>query len=310
MNAKPLVQNPSSTDRILTARTTEEIIAVMREDDEAAEREKILQAMTPACRQKLTYFETWLRREVDHTLRSRYELGLQVRDLYEDERANGGKVYGRNAIGRICKILRWDDGVIRLALRFVQTFTPEGLERLCQLLLPGGEPLTWSHVRALLTLDNATRRRELLERTVAEGWSCTELAHEIKNVMDRPDGDGRGRPMRVPKDFDSAVAQQQQAAQQWDRRHTKVWVKQDHSLDAQAAKLSPDQITEERLREARELAVQLRRVANQAQEQAERAEQVVRDFERILDQRQRAETPAQPTTKARRTTAGNPAARG
>jgi hypothetical protein len=39
---------------------------------------------------------------VHHTLKSRYELGLQVQEIYEDER-NGGSIYGKNAIGRICK---------------------------------------------------------------------------------------------------------------------------------------------------------------------------------------------------------------
>jgi hypothetical protein len=104
MNEKR-VQNPG-TEKPLTARTTDELLVLMREEDEAAEREKVLQRMTPACRKKLKYFESWLRREVNHTLRSRYDLGLQVLELYEDERTNGGKLYGKNAIGRICKILR------------------------------------------------------------------------------------------------------------------------------------------------------------------------------------------------------------
>jgi hypothetical protein len=104
MNEKVLQNH--GTEKPLTARTTDELIDLMREEDEAAEREKILRAMTPACRKKLKYFEAWLRREMDHTLRSRYELGLQVQELYEDERKNGAKVYGKNAIGRICKIPR------------------------------------------------------------------------------------------------------------------------------------------------------------------------------------------------------------
>jgi hypothetical protein len=36
-------------------------------------------------------------------------------------------------------------GVIRLALRFAQTFTPEDLERLCALILPVGELPGRSH---------------------------------------------------------------------------------------------------------------------------------------------------------------------
>jgi hypothetical protein len=301
MNEKRPQNN--GTEKPLTARTTDELIDLMREEDDAAEREKILRTMTPACRKKLRYFETWLRKEVDHTLRRRYELGLEVLELYEDERKNGGKLYGKNAIGRICKLLRWDDGVIRFALRFVRAFSREDLERLCALVLPTGEPLTWSHVRALLAVNDASRRQDLLRRTAEEGWSCTELAQAIVRREDRPAGDKRGRPPRVPKDFDGAVAQQQESAEQWDRRYTRVWAKQEGSLVTQAANLPAEEVTEQRLRRARELAVQLRRVANQALAQAERAEQVVRDFERILSERQLQGKSAEPGSTAARNSA-------
>jgi hypothetical protein len=267
---------------VFAAKTTDEIIDVMRADDEAAEREKILQKATPAFRTKLESIETWLRTEMGHTLRSRYELGLLVKDLYEAERKDGGKLYGRNAIGRICKVLKWDDGLIRQALQFVQTFTLEDLDRLCGVVQPTGAPLTWSHVRSVLPLRDPARRKDFLDRTVAEGWTCTELAEEIKRREDRGAADGRGRPPRMPKDFDAAVAQQQESADRWERLYTRVWSAEDRSLAAQAAKLPKDEVTEERLRQARELAHQLRQVADQAAKQAETAEQVVQDFERIL----------------------------
>jgi hypothetical protein len=101
----------------------------------------------------------------------------------------------------------------------------------------------------------------------------------------------------VPKDFDGAVVQQQQFAEQWDRLYTRVWSTQDRSLLTHAAKLSPEQVTKERLHQAREVAHQLRQVANQALEQAEKAEQVVRDFEGILNL-QRDETTVQPGSAA------------
>jgi hypothetical protein len=291
-----------SQDKVFAARTTDEIIAVAQEEDDAAEREKILNNMTPTCRKKLEDFDNWLRTEVNHTLRRRYELGLQVKELYEDE-TKGGKLYGKNAIGRICKVLHWDDGVIRSALRFVLTYSQEDLESMCSLTLLTGEPLTWSHVRALMVVEDAKKRQALLDRTVAEGWTCTELAQEIKRLMDRPAGDGRGRPPRLPKDFDGAVAQQQQSAEEWDRRYSKVWAKSDRSLVAQAAKLPPEEVTEERLHQARELANHLRTVADQAVAQAEKAEEVVRDFEHILAERRQGETPSEPAAAKRRKTA-------
>jgi hypothetical protein len=253
--------------------------------------------MNLAFREKLKYFETWLRNEVDHALRGRYELGQQALELYKDERDNGGKAYGRHAIDRICTLLRWDDGVIRTALRFVQTFTPEDLERLCGLVLPKGEPVTWSHVRTLVQVRDAARRQQLLDKTVAEGWTCDQLAHEMRRLAERPANDGRGRPPRLPRHFDDAVAQQQESADRWDRLHTKVWVTDKHSLAAQAAQLAPEEVTDERLRGARQLAAQLRRVADEARAQAEQAEEVVRGFERILAERQRAEAPARPASR-------------
>lgn len=287
-------------DKALMEKTTKELIADMQEEDEQAKRERILQAMSPACREKLKYFDNWLRQEVSRTLRSRYELGLQVQELYEDERNNNARLYGRNALGRICKILQWEEGLLRMTLRFVRTYTPEELNRMCSSVLPGGEPLTWSHVRALLQVGDTTRRQKLLDRTVAEGWNCVELAQEIKNLHDGKVDETRGRPPKVPKDFDGAVAQQQEFAERWDRLHTKVWGASAKSVLAHAAHLQPEDITNERLHQARELAMMLRRVANEALLQAEKAEEVVKDFEHILDERQQADQPSQPATTSKR----------
>lgn len=283
MSKEPIKSNVK--EKPLAAHSAEELIAVMKEEDANAEREKILQRMTPECRKKLEDIASWFRNEVNHGLRSRYELGLQVKELYEDEKRHGGKIYGKNSIGRICKLFRWDDGLIRMSLRFVQTYSPEDLDRLCTLVLPSGEPLNWSHMRALIPVQDLQRRKELLDKTVTEGLTCIELAQEAKQIMDHPSGDGRGRPPQKPKDFDSAVAQQRKHAEDWDRRHFKVWAANESSVVAQAAKLAPDEVTEERLRLAQELASELRRVADQANDQADKADQVVRDFERILDER-------------------------
>jgi hypothetical protein len=78
------------------ARTTDELITMMREEDEADARGVILQTMTPACRKKLKYIENWFRTEGTRSLRSRYDLGLAVREMYEDEKKNGGKTLTPN----------------------------------------------------------------------------------------------------------------------------------------------------------------------------------------------------------------------
>jgi phage pi2 protein 07 len=191
-----------------------------------------------------------------------------------------------------------------LALRFVRTFTPEQLEGLCALVLPNGDPVTWNHVRTLLEVKGVDQRQELLERTVDEGWTCTQLAQQIKNREDGTVKDARGRPPVVPTSFDGAVAQQRKSADAWDRQFTKVWVDRG-SLATRARNLSADDVTEQRLQEARELAWQLRQVASQAQQQAEMAEGVVLEFERVLSERGRVEITVEPVTRVE----SNPSAR-
>ena len=282
--------------KVGAAKTTDDIIAQMRQEEEESKRNRILERMSPAFREKLEFFDNWLRREVSRTLRSRYELGLQVLEMNEDQKKNQGKLYGTNAIGRICKILKWDDGVIRSALRFVQRYSPTELDRLCEQVLPNGEPLTWSHVRVLIEVDDLSERKALLERTISEGWTCSTLARAFKDLGNgRPD-ETRGRPPKVPKNFDDAVAGQQQFTAQWARLHDRVWSVPERSLLAHAAKIAPEEVTTERLRRARELARGLRRVAEQAMEQAGKADEVVRDLERLLDRWESNTTPAEEAT--------------
>jgi hypothetical protein len=290
------IPKESNENKRSPAQTTEEMIAEMEEETLATEREEIFQTMTPAFDIKLKYIDNWLREEVAHSVRRRYDLGLQVLEMYEDEQ-NGSRLYGDNAIGRICKLLKWDDGVIYLSLRFVQTYSKEEVDHLCTLLLPSGAPLTWSHVRVLLAVEDADRREELLEKTIKKGLTCTSLAYEVKALQPHSPNDHRGRPPKTPKDFDGAIALQEHSAKEWERQHARIWAVPEKSLIAQAAKLSPEEITDAHLSQVRDLAMHLRRVANQAAEQAEKAEKVVKDFECILEERQLRVLPEEASSK-------------
>ncbi len=280
--------NYINTIAIQNAHAAGDFVGVMQLEDEHAKRKKILASMTPALRDKLAFFESWLFREVGHVLRNRYELGQQVLELYNDEKQNGAKLYGKNAIGRICKILRWDDGTIRMALRFAQTFTQQDVDRICSLVLPGGAPVTWSHIRTLLAVSNRESRIELLDKTVANGWTSMELAEEIVRNRPRAGNDERGRPPKHPNDFDSSLAQIQLFTKKWDRQYSRVWSNKEHSLSTNAADMPADKVDVNQIHELEELAYQLRRLANQAKDLADAAEKVAEEFRRILAERQQA----------------------
>jgi hypothetical protein len=273
---------------IAQAKTTDEIIAMMQEEADLQKRRDILANMSPKLREKYEWIREWLDTEIKTTLQSRYELGEQVLEIYMDETKNGAKVYGRGAINKICKLLDWDDGVIRACLKLVQTYTREDIVRICALKLPRDEPVTWSHVRTLLEVDDPTQRDELLEKTVAEGLTCTELGLEVKQLVEKAPDDGRGRPVKVPSSFSGLVQQQLQVADTWEKRYAKVWSNSPQSFITRATELQEKELTEEHLRYATVLAHRLRQMADQAVAAAKKAEEVVRQFEQLLAERKKA----------------------
>src|SRR5262245_24313106 len=100
--------------RIAEARTTDDLIEIMDEETYLEKRRDILETMSPKLREKYDWIRGWLERQNQSLLRSYYELGEQVQEIYLDETSNGSKVYGRFAIQRICTVLDWDDSLIRL----------------------------------------------------------------------------------------------------------------------------------------------------------------------------------------------------
>ena len=134
--------------------------------------------------------------------------------------------------------------------------------------------------------------KQLLEKTFNEGLTCSELAYSIKSGDDRESNKG-GRPLKIPASFDGMVQQQKKAAEEFERRNQRVWSHPTHSLVVKAAELGKEEVTEERLKEAAELAHQLRIVADEANRAADKAEAVVHNFERILAERKAsADSPA------------------
>jgi hypothetical protein len=267
------------------ATDSDDLIRLMQEDDELAAQRRIMNDMKPKLREKFDQIRELLENEIHAVLRNRYELGEHFKALFDDETENGAKVYGKGAVKNITRLLGIEETFVRACIKFVQLYSRDDLESLCTRLLPRGEHLSWSHVRCLLRVDGELRRKELLEKTFTEGLTCAELAYAIDSHDDDGIGTTCGRPLKVPATFDALVAQQKQVTEQWERRNQKVWSDPKHSLVTRAQELPDDEVTEQRLGEAEELAYLLRRQANDAIKAAEKAEVVVERFRLILCQR-------------------------
>jgi hypothetical protein len=267
------------------AADTDDIIRVMQEGDELAAQRRIMENMTPRLREKFDQIHELIENETHVVLRNRYELGVLFKAIYDDETDNGAKVYGRHAVDNVTRLLGVEQSFVRNCIAFARLYTRGDLESLCSRLLPRGEHLCWSHVRCLLRVNDEVRRKELLERIFAEGLTCAELAFTIDTPQGGGNGTNRGRPLKVPPNFDAVVAQQKQVTEEWERRNQRVWSDPRHSIAAKAQELSDDDVTEQRLNEAEELARLLRRQANEANKAAEKAEAVVERFRLILSKR-------------------------
>src|SRR5262245_12325768 len=143
----------------------------------------------------------------------RYDLGLAVQEVYDDETRNGADRYGAHAVEKICRALgSADSSLVQSALRLAQAYPRAEVERLAALRTASGEPVTWAHVRLLMHVDPPARREQLLRRVLEESWTSDDLSREVV----RPQGAGtpsRGRPLAAPRNFGGAIRQQAAAAE-------------------------------------------------------------------------------------------------
>ena len=249
--------------------------------------EAILDESPPPLRERVA----WIRRTFEDDWRrsivSRYRVAVVVREIYDDVTGNRGSVYGARAVEAIKKAFGWDDGVIYQALHVADAFTPEQIEAITRMRLPGGRPLSYSHVVALACVEDGDRRKKLLDRAVKEGWTSRKLVNAVDQPATPQPGnkeDRRGRPLAKPRDFDAALDQQAHFAQDFLNRDEQVWSHPEHSLSAKARDLDTADFTGERADRLKRHAERMSLVAQRAKERAEEAARVHAVFTKVLRQ--------------------------
>lgn len=90
-------------------------------------------------------------------------------------------VYGKQLIVRLAKDLGVGETLLRRCSQFYQTFKkiPAGRHE----SLP---PLSWTHYRTLITVDDEDRREQLAKRAEESRWTAEYLENEIKKIRPRP----------------------------------------------------------------------------------------------------------------------------
>jgi hypothetical protein len=249
--------------------------------------EAILNESPPLLREKVA----WIRRTFEDDWRrsivSRYQVAVVIREIHDDVTENKGSAYGARAVEAIKEAFGWDDGVIYQALHVADAFTPEQIEAITRMRLPGGRALSYSHVVALACEEDEGRRKKLLDRTVKEGWTSRKLVNAVDQPATPQTGkkeDRRGRPLAKPRDLDGVLDQQAHFAQDFLNRDEQVWSHPEHCLSAKARGLDTADFTRERADRLKRHAGQMNLLALRAKERAEEATRVHAAFTKVLTQ--------------------------
>lgn len=239
--------------------------------------ETILRESPPALREKLAWITSTLADDWRRSIVSRYQIAVAIREIYEDATDNKGTVYGAKAVEAIKKVLGCDDTVIYQALHVADAFTPDQIEGITKMRLPGGKPLTYSHVAMLSRVEDDRDRAKLLKQTVKEGWTTRKLSNAV-DLAKGPQADmpqeRRGRPLARPKDFDAVLDQQARFAEDFLNRNEQVWSHPDHSLSTKAKNMDTTDFTKDRADRLKRHAEVMSSLAAKAKERAEETTRV------------------------------------
>jgi hypothetical protein len=249
--------------------------------------EALLRQSPPALREKIDWIRATIDDEWRRSIVNRYQVAVVIKEVYDDVTEDKGSVYGAKAVEAIKKALGWDDGLIYQALHVADAFTPEQIEAMTQMRLPGGRPLTYSHVVELARVADEGRREKLLKQAVKEGWTTRKLTNAV-DLTTSPEPtnprERRGRPLAKPKGFDGVLDQQAHFVQDFLNRDEQVWSHPEHCLYAKARSLDAADFTRERADRLKQHADRMNLLARKAKERADEATHIHAFFEKVLKQ--------------------------
>src|SRR4051812_31018170 len=158
--------------------------------------------------------------------------------------------------------LRLDN--MQRARQFARTYSEKDLEDLCRLRTPGGMPLSWGHVRRLVSIPNKAKRAALQKRSAREGWTAAQLSEVIqREVVGRKRRYG-GRPFTAPRTLEEGLRQVVLRSEEWLRRCRESWSGEAAWLAPGAAESEGEAARESltaRLGEARRVLLEVGRAA-------------------------------------------------
>jgi hypothetical protein len=231
-------------------------------------------ALDPILREKCAAIGSRIAAHLGRDLLGRYEIGLEIKQVHDDATKGGRKRYGARIIEQLSKDSPWGAGLIRLTLRMVKTYTKEEIEQIAKKRMAAGPPITWEHIRVLVTVKDRGRREALLAQMVNESLPAAALRAEVAKEKKQT---GRGRRIAPPKSFDAVIRQQGtligNLLKRSDARHG------ERLLEKKFKDLKATDRTPERLEALQRHVENLKRLGEEVDQQRREAESVLDQFQ-------------------------------
>ena len=106
-----------------------------------------------------------------------------------------GHYQQRSRINR-AKELRINPAELNKQIAFANKYDEPSLQKLLSMKTPQNKPLSWEHVRKLLTISRASQRHRFAKLATENSWSVQVLSREIEGWRMRPKRGGRSPRQR------------------------------------------------------------------------------------------------------------------
>lgn len=246
-----------------------------------AEQAAVLEAATPALRQKIQSFRARVTKQIQDTLDFYRLLG---KELVEIDDNKDGK-YGDKPLDTVATLLQRSISTLAHARQFYLAYTDDEYKALVDKNAAsaneGGGQLHWGHVSHLIGIADKRRRSSLEDKAIDEAWTTDLLHDQIKKALNGPRGKG-GRPLNRPGTLAGLLHQWRSKTGEWLTRNRDVWRKSDSDVVAQLINLPPDNYTAEMLGELQQIQAALAEMSQVAQTDYQAMSRAIERVQRVV----------------------------
>lgn len=255
-------------------------------EEALATQQELMEVANEALKLKVQWIQEWTQRTAREGLMSRWELGTQLVEVIEDRERHGCRTYGEGSLITLAVFAGEPEWSLRTCARLAQLFTRGQMEDMAEQTLANGQPLSFSHIRVALAIDDPGERQLAINLAIQNSWTSDQLGKYV--VMQNGGSKSNnpvGRPVGKPKNASAAIRQQLQYADDFEKRNATVWKNPKFSLTAYLAKETEETYTEDLADKLGQLAHRMRQLSVEANERAREAENRFNDVRSALDRK-------------------------